>query len=250
MKSAKWIVLAISLLACTSDGSANEAGSNEETVGDGDDGDGDGENACDRLIECAGDAAPELLSSYAKLYGLEGECYEIAGLTKEDCWKECDALREALALVNPEADGCAALGCGDGKLNYGEECDGTSGCSATCRYNTENQCNPVTQFECPGDKFCYFDNMHWGCDDPLFETPKYNLGEACAGNNSCIGEGVLCAGALSPQQCGGATACCVALCYLGATDEAFGSCPEGTVCTPLTEGGQWPPGSELIGGCY
>jgi hypothetical protein len=184
MKSTQWWVLGLITLACTpDDGGNNDAASDtsgQEAVGDGDgegDGDDEGENACDRLIECAGEAAPELLSTYAKLYGPEGECYETAWLTKEDCWKECDALRESLAGVNPDAGACASLGCGDGKLSYGEECDGTRGCSATCQFNTENECNPVTQFECPADdSFCFIDNNTWRCTDPILEDARVQSG--------------------------------------------------------------------------
>jgi hypothetical protein len=246
---------------------SGEGNSAEGNSGDGDPGDGDptdsgdGDptpvNLCQGLIDCVSAVQPEALSSYVLLYGPEGECYDIAGLTMEDCWAECDAIRKGLAEAFPDEPACGPPHCGNGELDPDEMCDGEQGCSGTCIYeSSELDCSPLTQVGCdfPEDR-CAAIVDEWGdgafiCSGGSSFDPVAEFGEACFGLHQCIEPNAVCE---NRPDCID-DYCCVPTCYLGATDEDFGSCPTGYTCTSLDdlylpEVG-WPAGAEQVGLCW
>lgn len=242
----------------TGQGSGSGSGSSGQGDGDGDSGDGDGDgvgvNLCELLLDCTKQAQPELLSTYATLYGPEGECYDIPGLTQEDCWAECDALRKALALVHPEIAACGPPNCGDGKLDLDEMCDGIAGCTATCAYPTggyEHDCSPLTQVGCDVGERCDLGVGQWDgsfyCADAGAggSTPRSG---GCWSSGECAGVNSLCVLRADCVNDG----CCTDTCYLGATDEDFGACPVGYDCLPISDlydFVSWPAGTNLVGLC-
>jgi hypothetical protein len=224
--------------------------------GDGDPGDGDND-LCALLIDCVKEVQPESLSSYATLYGPSGSCYEIPGLTEQDCWAECDAIRESLAMLHPEVAACASYDCGDGKLDLDEACDGTSGCTPTCHYadtSMSHECNPVTQVPCdPLTERCIISSNEWDenyffCANTGGEQPDAGLNESCYSDIHCADTNALCEYRSDCVE----DYCCTATCYLGDTDEDFNDCPAGYTCTPVStvHPGSWPAGTELIGLCF
>lgn len=246
------------------DGGTGDGNSGDGDSGDGDSGDGDGDsggdvNLCQPLIDCVKQAQPEALSSYVTLYGPEGECFDIAGLTPEDCWAECDAIRETLAMAYPDIAACGPLNCGDGKLDLDEMCDGTDGCTATCRYSTvpalENDCSPVTQVGCdPASERCAFSLGEWDysfyCQtNSQSMNPADNPNETCFYNADCsYAPNAICE---ARPDCVD-FACCTTVCYLGPTDEDF-ACPAGYDCISVDDlysNNPWPDGSELVGVCW
>lgn len=251
---------------CVSLSSEGGNDSSDQGEGDGDAGDGDGDgdgdagggDLCQLLIECAKEVQPEALSGYATLYGPGGECYEIQGLTQEDCWAECDAIRKSLAEASPEVEACRSYNCGDGKLNADEMCDGTDDCTATCRFSDVafdvNECNPVTQAHCdPSSERCLpstsnFESSYFFCADNFTNDSTAKLNESCIEAAECADPSHLC---IARADCVDER-CCTATCYLGATDEDFAECPPGYSCTPVPtyyEYPSWPSGTELFGLC-
>jgi hypothetical protein len=256
-------------LTCVS-GYCVDLSNNPDTSGDGDPGDGDpgdgdpgdGDpaptvNLCEGLIECVSAVQPEALSSYVLLYGPEGECYDIAGLTVEDCWAECDAIRKGLAEAFPDEPACGPPNCGNGKLDPDEMCDGEESCSGTCVYDHDSlRCSPITQVGCDEDQRCEQTVDEWGdgafsCWGDFFEEPPASeFSEPCGSSHECIDTNAVCE---TRPDCID-NACCVPTCYLGETDEDFGACPVGYTCMSLDElylpEVYWPPGSDLVGLCW
>lgn len=242
------------------DGTNPSDGDGDPTAtGDGDPGD-DLVGRCQLLIDCVRDVTPEALSSYVTLYGPEGECYDIAGLTPEDCWNECDAIRESLADVYPDSTECGPPNCGNGKLDLDEMCDGEDGCTGTCRYTqaeaVDNDCSPVTQVGCdPDSERCViradgFESRFVCVDVPDNLTPV-GLDEECRYDAECsYATNAVC---VYRPDCSMDWGCCTNTCYLGDTDEGFDMCPPGTTCRSLdelySEGTVWAAGADLIGMC-
>jgi hypothetical protein len=259
-------------LSCVSGYCVNLGGSGTNTngssadgdgdAGDGDPGDGDpggSENLCQELIDCVKAAQPEALSAYVTLYGPEGECYEIAGLTEQDCWAECDAIRETLALTFPDVTACGPINCGDGKLDKEEMCDGGSGCTATCSYDPDlypdNECSPITQVGCnPVNERCAISTGEWenqfGClSNSPNSTPAEQVNETCHYDSDCsYAPNAIC---MDRPDCV-EWACCTDLCYLGATDLDVVDCPPGFGCISVEDlyVNPFPSGSELVGVCW
>jgi hypothetical protein len=230
-------------LGTESDGEGND---NVTGDGDGDAGDGDGDEnsspSCEALIECVKAVTPEATSSTIAAYGPEGTCFDIPGITPEDCWAECDALRESLSEAYPDAPECGPPSCNNGTLEPNEECDSTSGCSATCTFLSPGlECNPVNNAGCPDDQKCVpWENVTF-CVDKLGPLGR---GESCGGPDCA--DGLLCEWCDDSQDY-----CCIPACYSGSTNEAYGQCPAGLTCVTFPEyyGGSWPNGSGLMGFC-
>lgn len=248
---------------------SGEGNSAEGNSGDGDPGDGDptdsgdGDptpvNLCQGLIDCVSAVQPEALSSYVLLYGPEGECYDIAGLTMEDCWAECDAIRKGLAEAFPDEPACGPPHCGNGKLDPDEMCDGEQGCSGTCVYELSTlECSPVTQVGCDyPDERCDHNFDDWGdayftCNSNFGGVEQTSgSGEPCMANHQCSESNAICFGRPDCID----EYCCVPTCYLGETDEDYGTCPTGYTCTSLEDlysqsNPNWPTGTELVGLCW
>lgn len=204
---------------------------------------------CEALIECTKTVSPEATSSTIAAYGPEGSCFDIPGVTPEDCAAECDALRAGLALINPDVAECAPLGCNDGVLGLDEVCDSTAGCSATCTFSSSAlQCNPLNQTGCESDQLCWFDAPEGVvlCWDSANSSPT-SAGDPCQALAGPCGDFSVC---MDHAVCGGSP-CCLATCYLGPTEADWGSCPGADECVSLAEASGWPfpQGTELYGVC-
>ncbi|WP_157596431.1 hypothetical protein [Plesiocystis pacifica] len=229
----------------------------EASAGDsgGSDSGGAGEDLCAHFLDCVKQVQPEGLSAYALLYGPGGECYGIPGLTDEDCWAECDALREGFAQLHPNESACGPVDCGDGALSAGEMCDGGPNCTEACRWawSSLNECGLATQVGCdPSEERCtvmsgqvsnYFGcqphilppDTSTGPNAPCLVTSEcaYAPNAICIGRPDCIDQG-----------------CCTEVCYLGPTD--LGGCSAGFTCTSVESlySKDFPNGSELFGLCW
>jgi hypothetical protein len=249
-------------LTCVS-GYCVDIGGNDSTSdsnsGDGDTGDGDGDvnvDSCQDFLDCVAAAEPEMLSTYNALYGQDGSCYDT--LTTQECWKQCEALRHDLLEDFPDVVECVPPHCGDGKLDHDEMCDSTPECTGTCLYGTNDlECSPITQVGCRENFKCNID-PDTVAGPPIFiclglrgfPEPYAGIDEACDDDVSCIPVSSVCT---SREGCVDSP-CCTATCYLGETDEAFGSCPPGTTCRHIdwhyhpTEG-DWPEAVDNVGIC-
>ena len=105
----------VGLLACSSCGDDGGGGDGTSTTlgtttaGDGDgDGDGDGGDhaECDEFLECVKEATPEAQTGYIASYGPEGTCWDLPGVTEEDCNAECAALLGEFAELYPDVEAC------------------------------------------------------------------------------------------------------------------------------------------------
>jgi hypothetical protein len=207
--------------------------------------------ACEALIDCVREVTPEVLSETIGAYGPEGSCFDTPGVTLEDCEVECDALRADLALLNPDVAECAPLGCGDGVLALDELCDSISACTATCRFvSTVHRCNMINQLGCEDDEFCWLfsDGTEMGCYSAFVANNGHFVGDECdtifgpcEDLSFCAYQSPACSGPL----------CCRPRCYIGATENDFGACPDGGECVPIGEnfGPSLVIGAEFYGYC-
>lgn len=245
----------------------------DDSTGDGDEtGDGDGEpqgpddnwNPCLALIECVKEVEPAAVSALAKAYGVEGTCYEIAGLTKEDCWAECEALREDYG-GNTLAPECAHFLCNNGVLDITEMCDSDeSTCNPHCEL-TEHECSPLTGVGCIGNAECVIGVKEFVTFPPSEDLYTYKFQLQCgyrlqgtAGMHDLCGTNInvgcsektpLCIAGI--PQCKH-DACCTQYCSLAPHSLPNGKCPSGYECQALPEAiihYNWIPGAEFIGIC-
>jgi hypothetical protein len=255
------LLLSLSLSLSTAcggpSGSSDASDGGSGDVGDSDTGDSDTGDAsvpeCEALIDCITIVSPEAISSTTAAYGPEGSCFDIPGVTPEDCAAECDALRADLAEINPDVAECAPLDCNDGVLNLEELCDSTSGCSATCTFTLSNLvCNPLNQTGCENDNWplCWMlfaGDPGFNCYNGFVSNPQSNVGDTCGNPDGTCADLSMC---LNHPACGGSP-CCVEVCYSGPTEDDFGACAGGIECVPVSEvfGGPTFEGSELYGLC-
>jgi hypothetical protein len=205
---------------------------------------------CEALIDCVQVVSPEAISSTIAAYGPEGSCFDVPGITPEDCAAECAALRADLAMINPDVAECAALDCNDDVLGLEELCDSGPACSPTCTFSSSDiVCNLLNQTGCEPDQICWFDSAlldSVGCWN-MVGTPGAVVGDPCVGpDGPCGGDFSIC---MDHAACGGSP-CCMATCYLGATEADFGACPGGTECVAMSEAvGASAEGTESYGVC-
>lgn len=243
-------------------GAGHDTGDTGDTGDTDDPGGSDDWNACLALLECVRTVDPATLSSLATAYGPDGSCYDISGVTKEDCWAECEALRKTYAEDNllPE---CAPFSCGDGILDPHEMCDAITedSCNAHCEL-WEHDCNPLTQLECDTDSQCIADTEVFSTFPEGGQTLKYlfrcvfafpgDLGmhENCWGDGICSAEFPACGSGAAMPQCNHEM-CCTQYCARGPSS-LDADCPEGYSCQPLSgafPGFEWVKGVEGVGVC-
>jgi hypothetical protein len=230
------------------DDSASDTGDSD--TGDSDTG-GTSSAACEALIACIEIVSPEAITSTIVAYGSDGTCFDLPGVTPEDCALECDALRANLAMINPDVAECAAPDCNDGVLGLEELCDSTPGCSATCTFSSggEVECNLLNQTGCEDDESCWLSitGEVVVCHNQTVWMPGSNVGDSCSELGSACEDFSVCT---NHPTCGGAP-CCLATCYLGATENDFGACAAGEECLSFADGygPSLAEGAELYGAC-
>lgn len=147
MQRTTWMILALtSALSCG--GTSGDSGGGGEdgltltgadsTTGSATDTGGQDIGPCADLIECSAAAGTGGTSGLIATYGAEGECYDLPGVTPQDCWADCVALLDDFAMLYPDVLECidgtttAGEGCGDqpGTGVYSDCTDGLSSCTA------------------------------------------------------------------------------------------------------------------------
>jgi hypothetical protein len=229
---------------------AGEFGENGETGESGDTGEASSP-ACEALIDCVREVTPEALSATIGAYGPEGNCFDTPGVTPEDCEAECGALRADLALLHPDVAECAPLGCNDGVLALDELCDSNPGCTATCTFtSSDHHCNMLNQLGCDDDEVCWVtpEGTGIGCFVAGIAMNGDTLGGSCSTSFGPCEDLSICS--THPSSCADPP-CCQPTCYLGATEDDFGVCPDGSECLSLSEafGSSLVDGAESYGFC-
>lgn len=105
---------------------------------------------CGLFIECVRETTPEGISSAIATYGEEGTCWQLPGVTEDDCWTECAALLQALQDAYPNEEAC--WDCDDGECVRPGTCtiDASDDACTTC--NKQNCCDEIAA--CQGSAAC------------------------------------------------------------------------------------------------
>jgi hypothetical protein len=61
---------------------------------------------CERYVECVEAASPETLTATKAVYGSEGACWDLEGVSEDDCHIECRAFLRAIIESFPEVEEC------------------------------------------------------------------------------------------------------------------------------------------------
>lgn len=112
-----------------------EADTDEADTGEAETGDaGPNLGICEQYIECVEAATPEILATTKAVYGSEGACWDLAGVSESDCHTECRALLHATMESHPGVEEC---------FECVEDADCTSG-TPYC-HNDEGLCQDEPQ---------------------------------------------------------------------------------------------------------
>jgi hypothetical protein len=95
---------AVLLLAGCSGGDAHGADESTSTTSTGTG--ADGNPSCSDLIDCVKEVTPEAQTEFIAKYGAEGSCWDLDGVTEDDCLAECQALLEDLQELYPDETAC------------------------------------------------------------------------------------------------------------------------------------------------
>src|SRR5690606_25366152 len=157
-------------------GASSTGGSGGTASGTGGTGGEDGEERCQRYIECISVTAPAELPAAQEGFGAGSLCWTQGPQEAQVCADACEVGLEQLHKAHPEepkcyectSDGqcdqaagelcfvnrCQPTPCGDGIVDPGEVCDGTSWCEEDCRGGAV--CSPLTGAPCEEGTLCTF----------------------------------------------------------------------------------------------
>lgn len=197
---------------------------------------------CEHYLACIAATTPAALPGAAMGFGEDGTCWQggaaEAMLCRDACknglaqtkelfpdaveCRDCGADADCAADERCNRGDCVADGvyCGNGRVEDGESCDRSPGCSAAC---DGAPCAPLTGDGCKGDQACMATTGNIECS---LDHGTSQVGGPCVFLSACA-PGLTC---IEHEDCPDGS-CCAALC------DRYGEtpCPGGNSCVGYTK---------------